>query len=355
MTDRIRGCFLGGAVGDALGAPVEFERIDGIRSRFGPAGIAELAEAGERAGAITDDTQMTLFTAEGLIRARVRAVATGSGDVAAVVDGAYVRWLATQGEPSLRAAAEGADGWLDGVRGLHERRSPGSTCTSALRGPRAGTIDAPLNDSKGCGGVMRIAPAGLMGARYGGDRFDLGCDLAALTHGHPCGYLAAGALAELVGRLADGDALDAGARSRRAAPGGAPAARGDARGGARRAARSPPAARSRPPRRSRPSAGGGWPRRRSRSRSTARSSPTDFAHGVRLAVNHSGDSDSTGAMTGSILGAQLGAAAIPARWIEQLELRAEIEQLIADWLACFGPEGAADLASGEWRRRYPGW
>lgn len=84
MTDRIRGCFLGGAVGDALGAPVEFERIDGIRSRFGPAGIGELAEAGERAGAITDDTQMTLFTAEGLIRARLRAVATGSGDVAAV-------------------------------------------------------------------------------------------------------------------------------------------------------------------------------------------------------------------------------------------------------------------------------
>jgi ADP-ribosyl-[dinitrogen reductase] hydrolase len=187
MTDRIRGALLGGAVGDALGAPVEFERIDGIRSRFGAAGIAELTEAGERAGAITDDTQMTLFTAEGLIRARVRAVATGSGDVAAVVDGAYVRWLATQGEPSLRAAAEGADGWLAGVRTLHERRSPGSTCTSALRGPHAGTVDAPLNDSKGCGGVMRIAPAGLMGARSGGDRFDLGCDLAALTHGHPCG------------------------------------------------------------------------------------------------------------------------------------------------------------------------
>ncbi len=97
MTDRIRGCFLGGAVGDALGAPVEFERIDGIRSRFGPAGIAELAEAGERAGAITDDTQMTLFTAEGLIRARVRAVATGSGDVAAVaISGTVGRALASR-------------------------------------------------------------------------------------------------------------------------------------------------------------------------------------------------------------------------------------------------------------------
>jgi ADP-ribosylglycohydrolase len=80
----------------------------------------------------------------------------------------------------------------------------------------------------------------------------------------------------------------------------------------------------------------------------------DFAHGVRLAVNHSGDSDSTGAISGSLLGVRLGAGAIPARWIERLELRAEIERLIADWLACFGPKGAAGLASEEWSRRYPG-
>jgi ADP-ribosyl-[dinitrogen reductase] hydrolase len=354
MTDRIRGALLGGAVGDALGAPVEFERIDGIRSRFGAAGIAELTEAGERAGAITDDTQMTLFTAEGLIRARVRAVATGSGDVAAVVDGAYVRWLATQGEPSLRAAAEGADGWLAGVRTLHERRSPGSTCTSALRGPHAGTVDAPLNDSRGCGGVMRIAPAGLMGARSGGDRFDLGCDLAALTHGHPCGYLAAGALAELVGRLADGDALDPALDhvERRLAE----RPRHEETLAAVRGARALAAGGAEPSAETIATLGWGWVAEEALAIAVyCALVAADFAHGVRLAVNHSGDSDSTGAMTGSILGARLGAAAIPTRWIEQLELRAEIEQLIADWLACFGPEGAADLASDEWRRRYPGW
>jgi ADP-ribosyl-[dinitrogen reductase] hydrolase len=70
--DRIRGCLLGGAVGDALGAPVEFMSTDEIRAAFGPDGIEEFAFAYGRRGAVTDDTQMTLFTAEGLIRAEVR-------------------------------------------------------------------------------------------------------------------------------------------------------------------------------------------------------------------------------------------------------------------------------------------
>src|SRR5438094_458681 len=58
-------------------APVEFDSIERIRERFGPGGIAEPAEAYGRVGAITDDTQMTLFTAEGLIRAYVRWATKG--------------------------------------------------------------------------------------------------------------------------------------------------------------------------------------------------------------------------------------------------------------------------------------
>jgi ADP-ribosylglycohydrolase len=82
-------------------------------------------------------------------------------------------------------------------------------------------------------------------------------------------------------------------------------------------------------------------------------SAESFAHGVRLAVNHSGDSDSTGAIAGNLLGAIHGAGAIPARWLDQLELHGEIEALIADWLACFGPDAAPDVeALGD---RYPGW
>ena len=41
--DRFTGCLLGGAVGDALGAPVEFKSLAEIRDEFGPAGITDFA------------------------------------------------------------------------------------------------------------------------------------------------------------------------------------------------------------------------------------------------------------------------------------------------------------------------
>jgi ADP-ribosyl-[dinitrogen reductase] hydrolase len=42
----------------------------------------------------------------------------------------------------------------------------------------------------------------------------------------------------------------------------------------------------------------------------------DLVMGLRLAVKHSGDSDSTGSITGNILGALLGKGAIPEVWLE---------------------------------------
>ena len=70
VRDRYRGCLLGGAVGDALGAGIEFASLADIRRQYGPAGVTGYVPCYGRSGAITDDTQMTLFTAEGLIRAR---------------------------------------------------------------------------------------------------------------------------------------------------------------------------------------------------------------------------------------------------------------------------------------------
>ena len=63
LRDKFRGCLLAGAVGDALGAPVEFMSLDQILNRFGPAGIVNYVEAFGKVGAITDDTQMTLSPA----------------------------------------------------------------------------------------------------------------------------------------------------------------------------------------------------------------------------------------------------------------------------------------------------
>jgi ADP-ribosyl-[dinitrogen reductase] hydrolase len=56
----------------------------------------------------------------------------------------------------------------------------------------------------------------------------------------------------------------------------------------------------------------------------------NFRDGVLLAVNHSGDSDSTGSMAGNLLGVQFGVDAIPHTWLEELELRSVIERLAID-------------------------
>ncbi|MFM7786598.1 MAG: ADP-ribosylglycohydrolase family protein, partial [Gammaproteobacteria bacterium] len=204
MQSRFAGCLLGGAVGDALGAPVEFMTRAQILQRFGPAGIRGYAPAYGGPGRITDDTQMTLFTAEGLIRAWVRGCLRGLSSCPDVTANAYLRWLHTQGERPARDIAVGMDapGWLFRQTELHSRRAPGSTCLSALRSMTS--LGEPArNNSKGCGGVMRVAPVGLFAWRLAGqesarDAFRLGTDLAALTHGHPTGSLTAGVLAVLV-------------------------------------------------------------------------------------------------------------------------------------------------------------
>lgn len=341
-----RGCLLGGAVGDALGAPVEFLDLAAIRATYGPDGIADFDEEYGRVGAITDDTQMTLFTAEGLLRALARWSDRGIWNPAAVVHRAYLRWLHTQGmEPLDLLGSDPVDGWLVQVPELHARRGPGHTCLSALRSGLMGTIERPINDSKGCGGIMRAAPVGLVANEA--NVFRLGCETAAITHGHPSGYLAAGCLAAIIHGIVEGrslgdavnDALDVVATH----PGSDECVR--ALQAAIRAART-----------TAPSAetverlGAGWVAEEALAIAVycALVAGDDFAAGVRLAVNHSGDSDSTGAITGNILGALLGEDAIPARWRERVELRDTILQLADDLFAGW----SGDI---EWMDRYPGW
>jgi ADP-ribosylglycohydrolase len=153
---RFLGCLLGGAVGDALGAPVEFMSRTDILHAFGPDGIVDYAPAYGDIGRVTDDTQMTLFTAEGLIRAWVRQCDRGITTYEGVTANAYLRWLRTQGAKPHRGIEYGPreHGWLFKQRDLHARRAPGKTCLSALRAMRSPGEPAK-NDSKGCGGVMR--------------------------------------------------------------------------------------------------------------------------------------------------------------------------------------------------------
>jgi len=307
MRDRYRGCLLGGAVGDALGAGIEFASLAEIRRAHGTAGVTGYVPCYGRSGAITDDTQMTLFTAEGLLRARRRG-----GDVIGALWQAYQRWLLTQGPAP---AGRGADGWLIGQEFLHHPRSPGLTCLSALEDGQPGTVVEAVNNSKGCGGVMRVAPAGLAGI----DSFALGCQASALTHGHPSGYLAAGAFAQMVGDVVRGRTLaDAAA--------GALAAVSEAPGGnevSAALARAMFAAAEGPPSTEAMCAlGEGWVAEEALAVAVyCALTAGGFRSGVLLAVNHSGDSDSTGAICGNLLGASLGTTGIDADLLGGLEGR----------------------------------
>ncbi|MFQ6777154.1 ADP-ribosylglycohydrolase family protein [Cereibacter sphaeroides] len=123
-TQRVRAALFGGAMGDALGAGIEFWSLDRIRAAW-PRGIVDLPMAYGRRGAITDDTQMTLFTAEGLIRARVRGMARGICDPAGVVHHALLRWYGTQGgRPQVPDLCR--KGLVADPR-LHASRAPGAS------------------------------------------------------------------------------------------------------------------------------------------------------------------------------------------------------------------------------------
>jgi ADP-ribosyl-[dinitrogen reductase] hydrolase len=184
--------------------------------------------------------------------------------------------------------------------------------------------------------------------------FATGSELAAITHGHPSGCLSAGALAVMVSLLLVGNSL------------------GDATHAAKAELRKHPshketlAAMEKAERLAK-----SRPRERSALRELGKGfvaeealavglycalGAKDFEDGIVLAVNHSGDSDSTGSITGNLLGAAAGSDAIPDRWLAQLELRSIIEA-IADDLAAFpewqlrGPANAEENVF--YATRYP--
>jgi ADP-ribosylglycohydrolase len=132
--DRYLGCLTGLAVEDALGAPVEFLSFSEIKRKLGNNGITDLFEwGGLPPGSYTDDTQLSLSTAVGCLRAQQEFRASGIFRPVESVYSSYLDWLKIQNDPA-------------------QRRAPGNTCLTALRSGRMGTINERINDSKGCGG-----------------------------------------------------------------------------------------------------------------------------------------------------------------------------------------------------------
>ena len=318
---KYKGCLLGLAVGDALGAAVEFMSLAEIRKKYGGDGIQDFDSwNGFEAGSYTDDTQMALATAVGCIKAAECWKKEGFFDPIPHLYNEYLSWLETQNDP-------------------FQRRAPGNTCLSALRSGRMGTMDAPINNSKGCGGVMRVAPVGLV--FLGEMAFLEGAKTAAITHGHPSGYLSAGFLAELISHILDGkilqEAIELSRETIKKFEGHQETlmsidlaenlAKGDMPG--------VDAIQQ---------IGEGWTGEEALAIAIYCSLKfsNNFRSAVTASVNHSGDSDSTGAIAGAIMGALLGDEAIPGSWVDRLENSQEISKIATEMYWIF-KEQASDF------------
>ena len=212
ICDRYRGALIGEAAGDALGYTVEFLREPQIFQRFGPAGITDYVLDEQGVARFSDDTQMTLYTAEGLLLAHTRGALRGiMASISYYMSFMYQDWYRTQTEEfSERTRCA----WVSGFPELFARRAPGTTCMTACAAGANGTLESPINDSKGCGGSMRVAPVGLFYSKSFSNMTrhmtyaDIqlrGAEIAALTHGHELGWLPAGAFAQIVSMIVHED------------------------------------------------------------------------------------------------------------------------------------------------------
>ncbi|MDO8571654.1 MAG: ADP-ribosylglycohydrolase family protein [bacterium] len=173
------GCMIGSAFGDSLGAAVEFQSTNEIRKRYGKKGIEVPQPSFDFPyPVITDDTQMAIATARGLVNTPIERRFSDDAILVQIYR-EYYAWWRTQSDPK-------------------ESRAPGNTCMMALASQRKGSVSSPLNSSAGCGTIMRIHPIGIAFAGKPHRAFRLGMEAAALTHGHPDGYIPAGAMAMLI-------------------------------------------------------------------------------------------------------------------------------------------------------------
>jgi ADP-ribosylglycohydrolase len=361
---RIHGCLLGGALGDSLGYAIEFDSITAIRGRFGEAGLQDF-KALDGGSHFSDDTQMTLYTVDGLVEVLEWANSGVGADANACLWLAYLRWLDTQGVPAPEQAPRPQPRWIDEQPVLRHRRAPGNACLSGLATGEMGTVYRPVNpDSKGCGTVMRSAPFGLIPHIPAESVYKLSADAASLTHGHPSARQSAGVFSLLIHSLIQGhtlaEAAQAAVQHVQSDAEAVPELRerlaaalrlGGLAGAARRPVLSPEdlvselgegwvaeealavglyavlaTAPGAAPAESSAPAGSSAPHK-------AADPVEHFKAAIALAINHSGDSDSTGSIAGNILGAYYGEDCLPADWLGALEapevIRGMADQLVS--------------------------
>lgn len=343
LQDKCRGSLIGGAIGDALGYAVEFSSLNVIRKKYGENGIADYALDSDGIAEFSDDTQMSLFTAEGLLDAISRN-RLNENEILASIRRGYEHWYATQ----TRIPYALDSSWLSSIKSLWSERAPGTTCMMAMHQIAFGDGSQVENDSKGCGGVMRVAPIGIYSAVHpdilGFENAGVIAGKAAdITHKHPISTFSSMALAMLVSEciiqnninrdklrniVIDKVFKHLGQVFRRDDNLAnlfnlilKAMALSDMKYSDYEAIRE---------------LGQGWVAEETLAIAvfSVMRYIDDFEKCIRCAVNHDGDSDSTGAVAGNIIGAILGYNAIPQKYLTNLELH-DVLFSVADDLGGF--------------------
>ncbi|MFQ4147352.1 ADP-ribosylglycohydrolase family protein [Arthrobacter sp. LAPM80] len=340
---RVQGTLMGGALGDAFGYLVEFDSLVTIEAAYGPSLLVDLSQAG-RTPHFSDDTQMMLYTLDGLLDVLEWANDGISSDINACQWLAYLRWLKTQGIPTAEHAPEQPPRWIDRQSVLHHQRHPGNACITGLATGEMGTVFRPVNpDSKGCGTVMRSAPYGLLPNVDTETVYKISSDAASLTHGHPSARQSSAAFSWLIHGLAiRGLPLRAAAESARDRAAAEPGADADLM--SRLESALTLSAHDGEPLSGDALTGAlglGWVAEEAlavalycvlATTNGAVSAVDHFLKAIRLAANHSGDSDSTASIAGNILGALYGEAALPPSWLTMSEAPQLIRRLGAEFI-----------------------
>lgn len=286
--ERALGCMIGSAYGDSLGAAVEFMSSSEIKKLYGDKGITELVPVYGRTGNITDDTQMAMATADGIINTPANE-RHDTEEVTRHIWQQYKKWYDTQSD-------------------FEQIRAPGNTCLSALGSGKMGTINRPLNGSAGCGAIMRAHPIGIAYA----DRamaYELGASSGAITHGHSNGYVPSGFLSVLTSELMEGKDFDQALGYVGKEVQHLPDGKGlGAFNAVRKAVFAGKVSDTFKAIDNEVGGGGGWQGHDALGIGVfaVLQAADDPIEAVRISVNHGGDTDSTGAITGALVGAMYG-------------------------------------------------
>jgi len=318
IQERRQGCLYGGAIGDAFGYEIEFSSIATIQARYGKAGLQHpVFHDGKLI--VSDDTQMTLFTLEAINACDAQ---TPIPEVVERIRLAYLDWYHTQ----LRnPETYDYTGTIGRSKVLHALRAPGNCCMTSMAAGGPGTPETPINDNKGCGGVMRVAPIGLFPEKWNPDQaFELAMRAAAITHTHPTGYLSSGMLAAIIRHLMDGIELREAIEKAKGILTGYPGNEEtlfkvqQAIDLAERGIDSLSAVEA---------LGQGWIAEEALGIGLyAALKGENYTDVIRVAANHSGDSDSTASIAGQIYGVRKGIGEIPQEWMEALDVRGVLAQ-----------------------------